>query len=124
MLSRFLTRARAASPTLARRLATTAAAPATPLLQRPSVILLAGGTGGVLLQTYFGTADDFFEKKYITNKNPDDIMEFYQAEDLLKIFTFGLPFIFEFVMGGACAGLNPGPCGLPLPVPLMIAQSP
>ena len=41
-----------------------------------------------------------FEATFVTSKDPDDIIEFYQAEDLLKVFTMSVPGAFEFIMSG------------------------
>lgn len=49
------------------------------------------------MQHYLGTSDDFFNGSFVTEKDPDSIAEFYQAEDLLKIISI-FPFIFEQVM--------------------------
>ena len=75
-------------PTLARRMCTSVVA-------RPGFFqryrdLLIGGTGlvgGVFIQTYLGTTEDFFEQRYVTKKSPDDVAEFYQAEDLIKMYA-------------------------------------
>lgn len=49
------------------------------------------------MQHYFGSSDDFFHGKFITDKSPDDLAEFYQAEDLLKIIAVH-PFFFNLFM--------------------------
>jgi len=69
---------------------------------RASLLVGTGLVSGVLLQTYFGTADDFYEFKYTTTKHPDDILELYQGEELLKFITLsvlGLPTL-DFVLSG------------------------
>jgi len=60
-----------------------------------------------LIQDYFGTKDDeFFYASFTTNKNPDDIAEFYQAEDLLKIISFH-PILFKLFMDRVVVGEEP-----------------
>eukprot|EP00933_Yihiella_yeosuensis_P034551 TRINITY_DN28021_c0_g1_i1.p1 TRINITY_DN28021_c0_g1~~TRINITY_DN28021_c0_g1_i1.p1 ORF type:complete len:396 (-),score=94.91 TRINITY_DN28021_c0_g1_i1:174-1361(-) len=61
----------------------------------PLPFVLFGGS--CTLQHFFGDADDFFYGKFITNKDPDDLAEFYQAEDLLKIIAVH-PFLFNLFM--------------------------
>jgi hypothetical protein len=58
------------------------------------------------LQCYFGTKDDFFYGSFITNKNPDAIAEFYQAEDLLKIIAMH-PIFFKLFMDKVQVGESP-----------------
>lgn len=52
-------------------------------------------SGSVTMQYYLGSSDNFFHGKFVTTKDTDDLAEFYQAEDLLRIiavftFTFNL----------------------------------
>lgn len=64
----------------------------------PLPIVLGGAYAThFLLQEHFGTADDFFESKFITTKDPGPIAEFYQAEDLLRIIAIH-PFLFDLFM--------------------------
>jgi len=56
--------------------------------------------GGVLVGMPVMTGDDFFEHKFITNKNPDDICDFYSTEDFLQIlgiFSFAIHFVLSGV---------------------------
>lgn len=53
--------------------------------------------GSITLQYYFGDSDDFFKGKFTTKKDPSDLSEFYQAEDLLKIIAVH-PFLFGLFM--------------------------
>jgi len=46
---------------------------------------LALGLG--LAQYQFGTADDFFEHKFTTNKNACDLADFYGTEDFMEVRT-------------------------------------
>ena len=62
-------------------------------------------TGGILLgigaaQYYFSHADDIFEHKFITSKNPEDLADFYGTEDFMEVFCV-LPFMVHFMMRGA-----------------------
>jgi len=59
-----------------------------------------------LIQDYLGTKIDFFHGSFITDKNPDDIAEFYQAEDLLKIIAIH-PFMFSLFMDKVKVGESP-----------------
>lgn len=43
--------------------------------------------------------EDFFEHKFITDKNPDDIVDFYSTEDFLQILGV-FPFAIHFVLAG------------------------
>merc|ERR1712166_25946 len=56
-------------------------------LATPRGLAALGGTAvaTVALQYTFGTAEDFFDGKFITHKHTDDLVEFYQAEELLKV---------------------------------------
>ena len=45
------------------------------------------------------TGDDFFEHKFTTNKNPDDIIDFYSTEDFLQILGI-FPLAIHFVLAG------------------------
>eukprot|EP00929_Paragymnodinium_shiwhaense_P086988 TRINITY_DN47331_c0_g1_i1.p1 TRINITY_DN47331_c0_g1~~TRINITY_DN47331_c0_g1_i1.p1 ORF type:complete len:440 (+),score=101.64 TRINITY_DN47331_c0_g1_i1:158-1477(+) len=58
---------------------------------------LAFFCGCVTMQYYFGTSDDFFYGSFTTAKDPDDLAEFYQAEDLLKIIAVH-PILFDLFM--------------------------
>lgn len=62
--------------------------------------LAVAGAGSMyfVMQSYLGTSDDFFAGSFITKKDPEDIAEFYQAEDLLKIIAMH-PFFFSLFMG-------------------------
>eukprot|EP00930_Biecheleria_cincta_P053867 TRINITY_DN3965_c0_g1_i1.p1 TRINITY_DN3965_c0_g1~~TRINITY_DN3965_c0_g1_i1.p1 ORF type:complete len:386 (+),score=61.93 TRINITY_DN3965_c0_g1_i1:89-1246(+) len=53
--------------------------------------------GADILQHHFGTADNFFKGTFITDKDPNDLAEFYSAEDLLKIIAMH-PILFDFFM--------------------------
>jgi len=59
-----------------------------------------------LVQDYFGTGKDFFHGSFTTRKDPDDIAEFYQAEDLLKVVA-GHPFFFRLFMDKVVVGDTP-----------------
>lgn len=61
----------------------------------PLPFVLFGGS--VTLQYYIGSSDDFFYGSFITEKDPDALAEFYQAEDLLKIIAIH-PIIFDIFM--------------------------
>jgi len=53
--------------------------------------------GWLALQHFFGSSDDFFEGKFTTKQDPEDLVEFYQAEELLKIIAMH-PFFFDLFM--------------------------
>jgi len=54
---------------------------------------------GVLAGMPVATGDDFFEHKFITDKNPDAIVDFYSTEDFLQILGV-FPFAIRFVLAG------------------------
>eukprot|EP00931_Biecheleriopsis_adriatica_P077892 TRINITY_DN51370_c0_g1_i1.p1 TRINITY_DN51370_c0_g1~~TRINITY_DN51370_c0_g1_i1.p1 ORF type:complete len:482 (+),score=87.27 TRINITY_DN51370_c0_g1_i1:130-1575(+) len=61
--------------------------------------LAAFGAVNVVLQKMLGTGSNTFEKRFIVyNKDPYDLEEFYQAEELLHVMGFH-PFFFELIMG-------------------------
>ena len=45
------------------------------------------------------SGEDFFEHKFVTNKNPDDIIDFYSTEDFLMILGI-FPLALKFVLAG------------------------
>ena len=45
------------------------------------------------------TGEDFFEHKFVTKKNPDDIVDFYSTEDFLQILGV-FPIAISFVLAG------------------------
>lgn len=45
------------------------------------------------------TGEDFFEHKFVTSKNPEDIVDFYSTEDFLQILGV-FPFAIHFVLAG------------------------
>lgn len=61
--------------------------------------LFLGGlyAGNAVMQERFGTADDFLELSFETEKDPDALADFYQAEDLLRIIAIH-PFFFSLFM--------------------------
>ena len=62
---------------------------------------LAVAAGLTLAAQYqFGSADNFFEHKFTTNKNPDDLADFYGTEDFMEIFCV-LPFMIQLMMRNA-----------------------
>lgn len=63
------------------------------------LVLWAGST---TLQHYFGSEDNFFEGRFKTTKDLDDLAEFYQAEDLLRIIAV-FPFLFNLFMNKVVA---------------------
>lgn len=72
----------------------------------PLPIALAGGYATwVALQDHYGTADNFFEGKFVSNKDPEDIAEFYQAEDLLRIIAIH-PIFFDLFMNKVETDVN------------------
>jgi len=55
--------------------------------------------GGALVATPVLTGEDFFEHKFISAKNPDDIVDFYSTEDFLCILGV-FPIALKFVLAG------------------------
>jgi hypothetical protein len=58
------------------------------------------GLGLGATQYYLGSAENFFEHKFITSKKPEDLADFYGTEDFMEIFCV-LPFMVKFMMRGA-----------------------
>ena len=50
-------------------------------------------------QMKFGHTENFIERKFKTNKNPDDLVDFYSGEDLLKIIAFDEN-VFKLMLSG------------------------
>lgn len=97
MLSR-LSRFRAAATPLARHMSTVAPARSTlrSKLTSPVVLGTAAATIGGL-QYWLGKGDDFFDFRFVTDKKPNDLAEFYGSEDFMEIFCI-FPFVVEFMM--------------------------
>jgi len=75
----------------------TAAAPAS---RRGKYLLPVLGTGAAVcagLQYQYGQGDDFFDFRFVTDKKPNDLAEFYGSEDFMEIFCI-FPFVVEFMM--------------------------
>eukprot|EP00618_Florenciella_parvula_P001791 CAMPEP_0119498250 /NCGR_PEP_ID=MMETSP1344-20130328/21044_1 /TAXON_ID=236787 /ORGANISM="Florenciella parvula, Strain CCMP2471" /LENGTH=301 /DNA_ID=CAMNT_0007534111 /DNA_START=417 /DNA_END=1319 /DNA_ORIENTATION=- len=83
---------------------------AMPKLPQPSnntkfLLKLAGGAGAAglgvsfLLQPFFGSAEDFYDYRFITTKDPDDIAGFYGSEDFMELFCV-VPFMGTLMMRG------------------------
>lgn len=51
-------------------------------------------------QLYLGSAQDLFDEKFITYKKPEDLADFYGAEDFMEVFCV-FPFMVDFMMRGA-----------------------
>jgi hypothetical protein len=63
------------------------------------VTMSGAGLGWAVMQHKFGCSDNFFEGRFVTDKDPDAVVDFYSAEELLKIIAI-FPFAFDFVMAG------------------------
>lgn len=65
----------------------------------PKFALGAGLVTGVCVagQTYYGSTENFYDHRFITNANPDDLAEFYGNEDFMEIFCV-FPFVVDFMM--------------------------
>jgi hypothetical protein len=60
----------------------------------------AVGLGLGATQYAFGNADTFFEHKFITNKKPMDLADFYGTEDFMELFCV-FPFMVSFMIRNA-----------------------
>lgn len=60
----------------------------------------AVGLGLTAAQSYLGYAEDFFEHKFKTTADPQDLASFYGTEDFMEIFCV-LPFMVKLMMRGA-----------------------
>ena len=54
-------------------------------------------TGCILGQNYYGSKNDFYDFRFITDANSDDLAEFYGNEDFMEIFCV-FPFVVDFMM--------------------------
>ena len=55
-------------------------------------------TGGLVAgQYFFGSADNFYDHRFITKADPDAMAEFYGNEDFMEIFCV-FPFMVDFMM--------------------------
>ena len=69
------------------------------LITRTHVAFVAGAVTAMPALT----GEEFFEHKFITNKDPDAIQDFYSTEDFLQILGV-FPFAIHFVLAGVeCA---------------------
>ena len=61
-------------------------------------ITLGMFTGTCILgQTYFGSTNNFYDHRFLTTANPDDLADFYGNEDFMEIFCV-FPFMVDFMM--------------------------
>jgi len=70
-------------------------------LKRPVIFTKARGAflAGAFAAMPVMSGDDFFEHKFITDKNPDDVVDFYSTEDFLQILGV-FPMAIHFVLAG------------------------
>jgi len=71
------------------------------LVTTPAGLTTLGGLGcgHLVMQSYFGTATDFFEYTFETKQPPEKIVDFYSTEEFLQILgVFG--FATNFVLAG------------------------
>jgi len=71
------------------------------LFTTPTGLAGLGLTGGTLVYSFNSLADskDFFYQKFITNKDPDAIVDFYSTEDFLQILGI-FPFATHAILAG------------------------
>lgn len=50
-----------------------------------------------VMQYFYGSAEDFYDHRFITKKNPEDLTDFYGTEDFMEIFCV-FPFMVSFMM--------------------------
>ena len=62
-------------------------------------IFAAGAVCGAIAGMPMLTGEEFFEHKFVTKKDPDDIADFYSTEDFLQILGL-FPFAIHFVLSG------------------------
>jgi len=93
---------------LARRMSTTGVA-APSKWGRTLTFGAYGATTAACIQYFYGSAEDFFDYRFTTTKNPNDLAEFYASEDFMEIFCI-FPFVVEFMMknGEFAADAMPG----------------
>jgi len=79
-----------------------AASPTVVKLPTPSKVARYAKVGGLVLglglaQYQFGEADNFFEHKFTTTKDPSLLADFYGTEDFMEVFCV-FPFMVNFMM--------------------------
>ena len=84
MLARLARPLRATAVPLARRMSTTGAA-APSKWGRTLTIGAYGATTCACIQYFYGSAEDFFDYRFTTTKNPNDLAEFYASEDFMEM---------------------------------------
>jgi len=91
---------------MARRANATTTLPKAPFASRPLLDGKGLGRFGALCmgfgaaQYYLGSADNFFEHKFVTSKKPEDLADLYGTEDFMEIFCV-FPFMVKFMMRAA-----------------------
>jgi len=81
--------------TRGRGAATSASAPRVPTKVAVGAGVLTGGL--VVGQYLFGSADHFYDHRFVTRADPDAMAEFYGNEDFMEIFCV-FPFMVDFMM--------------------------
>jgi len=62
--------------------------------------LLTGGLIGALAaQSFYGSGSDYFEHRFIVNKDPDDLAGFYGGEEFMELYTI-FPIVGTLLMRG------------------------
>mmetsp|Transcript_17992 Transcript_17992/g.22152 ORF Transcript_17992/g.22152 Transcript_17992/m.22152 type:complete len:340 (-) Transcript_17992:1939-2958(-) len=56
--------------------------------------------GCAVMQYLYGSTENFYKYSFITNKNPDDLADFYGTEDFMELFCV-FPFVVKLLMRGA-----------------------
>ena len=52
------------------------------------------------MQWFFGSAEDFFDHRFVTTKKPDDLADFYGTEDFMQLYCV-FPFMERLMMRGS-----------------------
>ena len=67
----------------------------TRLWQALGLGAVAGG-----IQTVYGSSKDFYQYRFVTKADPDDLQDFYGAEDFMQIYCV-FPFMQKIMMRGS-----------------------
>jgi len=76
------------------------------ILSKPTQIIRENGrnislglTSLVLVAQYFGSTDDYFDFRFIVDKDPDDLASFYGSDSFMELYCI-FPFVQELMMRG------------------------
>jgi len=68
--------------------------------RHPFALGIGGGLGLALLHSATGSADDFYDYRYVSHRDPDDLASFYGGEELMELFCV-FPLVGQIMMRNA-----------------------